>query len=134
MGARTRLRIVRPSALALSALLALTGCGLSAIEDAREEARAVARDAAAARAGVSAEPGYVTVRRVDRPWVGLVPIEEEKGALPERLLTEDAVTLPLAGADDDAVLAARIEAVTGIPVRFVGAARKNAGTAFAAAG
>ena len=41
MGARTRLRIVRPSALALSMLLALTGCGLSAIEDAREEARAV---------------------------------------------------------------------------------------------
>ncbi len=133
MGARTRLRIVRPSALALSTLLALTGCGLSAIEDAREEARAVARDAAAARAGTSAEPGYVTVRRVDRPWVGLVPIEEARSTLPERLLTEDAVTLPLAGADDDAVLAARIEAVTGIPVRFVGAARENSGTAFAAA-
>ena len=133
MGARTRLRIVRPSALALSALLSLTGCGLSAIEDAREEARAVARDAAAARAGVSAEPGYVTVRRVDRPWVGLVPIKEDKGTLPERLLTEDAVTLPLAGADDDAVLAARIEAVTGIQVRFVGAAREDAGRPFAAA-
>ena len=132
MGARTRLRIVRPSALALSTLLALTGCGLSAIEDARDEARMVARDAAAARAGASVEPGYVTVRRVDRPWVGLVPIEEDKGALPERLLTEDAVTLPLAGADDDAVLAARIEAVTGIPVRFVGAAREDAGTPFAA--
>ena len=132
MGARTRLRIVRPSALALSALLALGGCGLTAVEDARDEARMVARDAAAARAGASAEPGYLTVRRVDRPWVGLVPIEEEKGALPERLLTEDAVTLPLAGADDDAVLAARIEAITGIPVRFVGAARENAVTPFAA--
>ena len=132
MGARTRLRIVRPSALALSALLALGGCGLTAVEDARDEARMVARDAAAARAGGSVEPGYVTVRRVDRPWVGLVPIEEENGALPERLLTEDAVTLPLAGADDDAVLAARIEAITGIRVRFVGPARENSGTAFAA--
>ena len=123
----------RYSVVALSALLALGGCGLTAVEDAHDEARMVARDAAAARAGASAEPGYVTVRRVDRPWVGLVPIEEEKGALPERLLTEDAVTLPLAGAEDDAVLAARIEAVTGIPVRFVGAAREDAGTAFAAA-
>ena len=122
----------RYSLVALTALLALGGCGLTAVEDARDEARMVARDAAAARVGASAEPGYVTVRRVDRPWVGLVPIEEENGALPERLLTEDAVTLPLAGADDDAVLAARIEAVTGIPVRFVGAARENSGTPFAA--
>ena len=116
---------------AAALLFVLSGCGLTAVEDARDEARMVARDAAAARAGALAEPGYVTVRRVDRPWVGLVPIEEEKGALPERLLTEDAVTLPLAGADDDAVLAARIEAVTGIPVRFVGAARENAVTPFA---
>ena len=122
----------RHSVVALSALLALGGCGLTAVEDARDEARMVALDAAAARTGASAEPGYVTVRRVDRPWVGLVPIEEEKGTLPERLLTEDAVTLPLAGADDDTVLAARIEAVTGIPVRFVGAARGNSGTPFAA--
>ncbi len=122
----------RHSVVALSALLALGGCGLTAVDDARDEARMVARDAAAARAGASAEPGYVTVRLVDRPWIGLVPIEEEKGALPERLLSEDAMTLPLAGADDDAVLAARIEAITGIPVRFVGAARENSGTAFAA--
>ena len=122
----------RPS-LAAVLLLVLSGCGLTAVEDARDEARMVARDAAAARAGASAEPGYVTVRRVDRPWVGLVPIEEEKGVLlPERLLTEDAVTLPLAGADDDAVLAARIEAATDIPVRFVGAAREDAGASFGA--
>ncbi|MCY4557754.1 MAG: hypothetical protein OXF79_15515, partial [Chloroflexi bacterium] len=76
MGARTHLRIVRPSALALSMLLALTGCGLSAIEDAREEARAVARDAAAARTA-PAGSGYVTVRPVARPWVGIEPIEED---------------------------------------------------------
>ena len=117
---------------AVALLFMLSGCGLTAEEDAREEAHAVARDSAAARAGASAEPGYVTVHRVDRPWVGLVPIDEDKGALPERLLSEDAVTLPLAGADDDAVLAARIEAITGIPVRFVGAARENAETPFAA--
>ena len=120
------------SSLALSASLALSGCGLTAVEDARDEARTVARDAAAARADTSAELGYVTVRLLDRPWVGLEPIEEDKGTLPERLLTEDAVTLPLAGAHDDLVLAARIEAATGIPVRFVGAAREDADTSFAA--
>ena len=37
------------------------------------------------------------------------------------------MTLPLTGAHDDAVLAARIEAATGISVRFVGAAREGAG-------
>ena len=115
------------SSMALCALLVLSGCGLTAVEDAREEARIVARDAEVARAASLAEPGYVTVRLLDRPWVGLEPIEEDKDMLPERLLTEDAVTLPLAGAHDDAVLAARIEAATGIPVRFVGAARDDTG-------
>ena len=115
------------SSMALCALLVLSGCGLTAVEDAREEARIVARDAEVARAASLAEPGYVTVRLLDRPWVGLEPIEEDKDTLPERLLTEDAVTLPLAGAHDDAVLAARIEAATGIPVRFVGAARDDTG-------
>ena len=132
MGGRTHLRIVRPSALALSMLLALTGCGLSAIEDAREEARAVARDAAAARTA-PAGSGYVTVRPVARPWVGIEPIEEDlRDTLPARLLAADAVTLPLAGAHDDAVLAARIEAATGLGVRFVGAGRGGAAAAFAA--
>ena len=130
-GPRHASLIGRCSPMALCALLALSGCGLTTVEDALEETRAVARDAAAARAGVSAEPGYVTVRRVDRPWVGLEPIEEDKARLPERLLTEDAVTLPLAGAHDDALLAARIEAATGIPVRFVGTARGDEDTSFA---
>ena len=131
MGARRLLpNAGRCLSLSALALLTLSGCGLTAIEDAREEARAVARDAAAARAAPP-DRGYVTVRRVDRPWVGLEPIEEDKDTLPERLLTEDAVTLPLAGAADDAVLAARIEAATGIPVRFVGAARGDEDTSFA---
>ena len=132
MGAGRHLSNVgRCLVLPLSGLLALAGCGLATVEDAREEAHEVARDAAAARAGVPAGPGYVTVRLLDRPWVGLEPIEEAKPRLPERLLTEDAVTLPLAGAHDDAVLAARIEAATGIPVRFVGAARGDEDTSFA---
>ena len=126
-----RSRAALGSALMLSAVVALSGCGLTAVEDARDEAHAVARDAAAARTSASVETGYVTVRRVNRPWVGLAPIEEGRDTLPERLLTEDAVTLPLAGAHDDTVLAARIEAASSIPVRFVGAARDDAGASFA---
>ena len=118
--------------VALMALLALSGCGLTAVEDARDEARSVARDAAAARPAAP-DAGYVTVRRVDRPYVGLEPVDEDRrGTLPERFLTEDAVTLPLAGSQDEAVLATRIEAATGLAVRFVGAARADAATAFSA--
>ena len=130
-GWNTRLPSTWPS-LALTALVTLSGCGLTAVEDARDEAQSVARDAAAARAAVQ-ERGYVTVRRVDRPYVGLERIEtDRRGKLPERLLTEDAVTLPLAGAHDESVLASRIEAATGLAVRFVGAAREDADRAFRA--
>ena len=116
--------------LALATLLALSGCGLTAVEDARDEAEAVAREAAAARMAMP-EQRYVTVRRVDRPYVGLEPIEEDRrGTLPERFLTRNAVTLPLTGAGDETVLASRIETATGLAVRFVGAAREGAGAAF----
>ena len=77
--------------------------------------------------------GYATVRTLDRPYVGLQPVEEDRrGTLPARFLAEDAVTLPLAGAHDEGMLAARIEAATGLGVRFVGAARENTGAAFGA--
>ena len=116
--------------LALATLLALSGCGLTAVEEARDEARTTARQAAAARATVP-EQRYVTVRRVDRPYVGLEPVEEDRrGTLPERFLTQNAVTLPLAGAGDETVLASRIETATGLAVRFVGAAREGAGATF----
>ena len=118
--------------LALTALVTLSGCGLTAVEDARDEADAVAREAAAARPAAP-DPGYVTVRRVDRPYVGLEPVEADRqGTLPERFLGDDAVTLPLADARDEAVIAARIEAATGLAVRFVGAARADERAAFAA--
>ena len=116
MGAARRNIAHRPAwpSLALTALVALSGCGLTAVEDARDEARSVARDAATARPAAP-DPGYVTVRRVDRPYVGLKPVEEDRrGTLPERFLAEDAVTLPLADARDEAVIAARIEAATGL--------------------
>ncbi len=117
-------------AVALSALVTLSGCGLTAVEDARDEAHRVAREAAAQRESVSGS-GYVTVRRVDLPYVGLALVEEDRrGALPERFLTGDAVTLPLAGAEDEAVLAARIEAATGLAVRFIGTAPARDGAVF----
>ena len=57
--------------------------------------------------------------------------EDRRGTLPERFLTRNAVTLPLAGAGDETVLASRIEAATGLAVRFVGAAREQDGAVFA---
>ena len=121
-----------PSSWAAAMLLVLSGCGLTAVEDAREEADAVARAAAAAREAAP-DPGYATVRLVKRPYVGLAPVEEgRQGTLPARFLADDALTLPLAGAQDEAVLASRIEAATGLAVRFVGAARADAATAFGA--
>ena len=121
---------MRLPAVALSALVTLSGCGLTAVEDAIEEARGVAREAAAERESASGS-GYVTVRRVDLPYVGLAPVEEDRrGTLPERFLTDDAVTLPLAGAQNEAVLAARIEEATGLAVRFVGTAPASGGAAF----
>ena len=133
MGARPGLGIAaRLPSWTVATLLTLSGCGFAAVEDARDEARTVAQEAAAAREAATG-PRYVTVRRVDRPYVGLVPVEEDRrGSLPERFLTEDAVTLPLAGANDEAVIAARIEAATGLAVQFVGAAQADARPAFAA--
>ena len=123
---------MRLPAAALSALVTLSGCGLAAVEDAIEEAHGVAREASAERKSMSGS-GYVTVRRVDLPYVGLAPLEEDRRrTLPERFLTDDAVTLPLAGAEDEAVLAARIEAATGLAVRMVGTAPASGGAAFRA--
>ena len=103
-------------------LLALSGCGLADVEDARLEAGAVDREIAALRAA-PAGPRYSTVRTVERPYVGLEPVEEDRrGRLPERFLGADAVTLPLSELDRAGALAARIEAATGLEVRFTGAA------------
>ena len=134
MGAHRGIPIaVRWPSLAVATVLTLSGCGITAVEDAREEAETVARQAAAAARATAPDRRYVTVRRVDRPYVGLEPVEEDRrGTLPERFLSENAVTLPLTGAHDDAVLAARIEAATGLGVRFVGAERQGADAAFGA--
>ena len=101
--------------LPLLGALALTGCGLSAIEDAREEARAVAQE----RCGGARGP--VRPRLRDGAPCGPAlrgPGADRRGsaghAARSAFLTVDAVTLPLAGAHDEAVLATRIEAATGL--------------------
>ncbi len=101
-------------------LAALSGCGLVDVEDARIEAGKVARELAEVRPEPSG-PRYSTVRTVEHPYVGLEPVAEDpRRDLPERFLTKDAVTLPLAGAARAAALAARIEAATGLKVQFTG--------------
>lgn len=56
----------------------------------------------------------------DRPWTGLSVIEEETPSLPDEFVTENAVSLSLAGATDDETVAALIEAAVDMPVRFSG--------------
>ena len=69
---------------------------------------------------------YLAVRLIERrPYVGLTRIEPDpRAGLPARFRSVDAVTLPLAGIGAAAVLAGRIEAATGLAVRFAGPPRR----------
>ena len=121
-GRRIIARLLRSGTALLLIPLALSGCGLGAVEDARLEAGTVDREIAALRSA-PAGPRYAAVRVVERPYVGLEPVEEDRrGRLPARFLAPDAVTLPPAGLERAGALAARIEAATGLEVRFTGAA------------
>ena len=102
-------------------LVMLAGCGLAEVEHARMETGDVARQVSALRS-TQAGSRLSTVRLIERrPYVGLTRIEPDPQAdLPARFRHVDAVTLPLAGIGAAAVLAARIEAATGIAVRFTG--------------
>ena len=114
-------RAAGPVAVLLSIVL-LAGCGLGPWEDARTETQETERTVAALREAPE-RPRFSALRLIERrPWLGLERREEEaRPALPARLLEPDAVTLPLAGIGEAGVLARRIEAATGIAVRFTGA-------------
>ena len=101
--------------------VSLAGCGGDAMERARSETEDVARRMEALKADPA--PRFFTIRLIERrPWLGLARQDAApRSPLPVRLLGADAVTLPLAGTGEAAVLARRIQAATGIPVRFVGA-------------
>ena len=105
-------------------LAALSGCGLAEVEQARLETGEVARQVSALRAP-HAGPRLSTVRLIERrPYVGLTRIEPDpRAGLPARFRRADAVTLPLSGIGAAAVLAGRIEAATGLAVRFTGPPR-----------
>ena len=119
-----RIRFARSGSFALL-LAALSGCGLAEVERARMETGDAARQVSALRSP-QAGPRLSTVRLIERrPYVGLTRIEPDPGAgLPARFRRVDAVTLPLAGIGAAAVLAGRIEAATGLAVRFTGPPRR----------
>ena len=115
-------------------LATLSGCGLAEVERARMETGDVARQVSALRGSGASAPGapqagprLSTVRLIERrPYVGLTPIEPDPRAdLPARYRRADAVTLPLAGIGAPATLAGRIEAATGLAVRFTGPPRRK---------
>ena len=119
-----RMRFVGFGCFALSVAM-LSGCGLAEVERARMETGDVARQVSALRAP-HAGPRLSTVRLIERrPYVGLTRIEPDpRAGLPARFRRADAVTLPLAGIGAAAVLAGRIEAATGLAVRFTGPPRR----------
>ena len=111
-------------------LAMLAGCGLAEVEHARMETGDVARQVSALRGSElrtpQAGPRLSTVRLIERrPYVGLTRIDPDPHAgLPTRFRRVDAVTLPLSGIGGAAVLAGRIEAATGLTVRFTGPPRR----------
>ena len=115
-----RFRFCRFGSLTLL-LAMLAGCGLAEVEHARMETGDVARQVSALRPP-QAGPRLSSVRLIERrPYVGLTRIEPDpRAGLPARFRRADAVTLPLAGIGAAAVLAGRIEAATGLAVRFTG--------------
>ena len=112
------IRFARFGCFALS-LATLAGCGLTEVEHARMETGDVVRQVSALRPP-QAGPRLSSVRLIEpRPYVGLTRIEPDPRAdPPARFRRVDAVTLPLAGIGAAAVLMARIEAATGLAVRF----------------
>ena len=121
------------SAVCALLLAALPGCGLAEVERTRRETGDVARRVSALRGSGIPAPGtphagtrLSTVRLIERrPYVGLTRIEPDPRAdLPARFRRADAVTLPLAGIGAAPVLAGRIEAATGLFVRFTGVPRR----------
>ena len=128
------IRFARSACFALS-FAALSGCGLAEVEQARIETGEVARQVSALRAP-HAGPRLSTVRLIERrPYVGLTRIEPDpRAGLPARFRRADAVTLPLSGIGAAAVLAGRIEAATGLAVRFTGPPRRTDETSDETAG
>ena len=123
------IRFARSGCIAIL-LVMLAGCGLAEVEHARMETGEVARQVSALRSP-QAGPRLSTVRLIERrPYVGLTRIEPDpRAGLPARFRSVDAVTLPLAGIGAAAVLAGRIEAATGLAVRFSGPPRRADETA-----
>ena len=109
-------------AVPLCALL-LQGCAGAPWEEAQREAEETARTIETFEPA-AAGPRFSAIRVIERrPWLGLVrETHEPRAVLPARFLGPDAVTLPLAGIGEAAVLARKIEAATGLGVRFAGAA------------
>ena len=119
-----RIRFARSGCFAIL-LAMLAGCGLAEVERARMETGDAARQVLALRSP-QAGPRLSTVHVIERrPYVGLTRIQPDpRAGLPARFRRADAVTLPLAGIGAAAVLAGRIEAATGIAVRFTGPPRR----------
>ena len=107
-------------AAGLMCLFLPPGCGGPAWEEARTGTDDVAGRVSALKQAPA--PRYTAIRLIERrPWLGLIRHRgDAEAALPAHLLAADAVTLPLEGIADAAVLARRVEAAAGLAVRYAG--------------
>ncbi|MDE0051576.1 MAG: hypothetical protein OXO52_17440 [Rhodospirillales bacterium] len=112
---------LRPLAAALLCAFLMQGCGGTSWEEARQEAEDTASMLETFRPA-AAGPRFSAIQVIERhPWLGLVREDHEpRPSLPARFLGPEAVTLPLSGVGEAGVLARRIEAATGLGVRFSG--------------
>ena len=114
--------------LGISVLLALASsglasCGLLEIGRAERAAEETAERVAKYAPRPPEASKYEKLVVTERPWLG-VSVVGSVGAdpLPEDLLQDGAIVLPLQGPQEDEILAARIENVSGLSVRLVGPA------------
>ena len=112
--------------LLMAAATMLSGCGLIEVERVEQAAAE-----AAGRIGKYAprgpeEPRFGKLVVTEQRWLGISVTEPPStDLLPADLLEEGAVVLPLVGPQEDGILAARIEDVSGLSVRLVGRAPDN---------
>ena len=116
--------------LLMAAVTMSSGCGLIEVERAEQEATETAGRIGKYAPRGPEEPRFGKLVVTQQPWLGISITEPPADdLLPADLLEEGAVVLPLQGPQEDEVLAARIEDVSGLSVRLVGRAPEN-GTEF----
>ncbi len=112
--------------------LALPGCGWLDRERVVEDAAAVEKRVDAVRGTRPERPGFRALREARGPYLAIRPVASVASTLPEDLLGENGVVVPVGDYPGDELLAGRIGDAAGVEVRLLGRARgsEHAGSWF----